>query len=247
MKKLGCLLLVLVMVFTAAAAVAEEGLIAHYDFEDPENLGRDVSGNGHDLVLKGKGTLLSSADAAEGTAALELDGEAALATEEAADFSDELESFTISFYAKNEGFAGEHSRVISTGYNGIQAGLCFIVGRYFWDNVTHLIFQPIIGDAGGDFWGKMSDMCTLEGVDDYHWYVASFDAETKTITAWIDGELRGSAEFIDPSVACEPFGFAIGASYASWEANVMYGFIGKIDDVRVYNYSIAELTEIFAE
>ncbi len=237
--------------FTAFAGspAAPVGLVAHYDFEDAAKLGKDVSGNGHDLAIKGKGTPVASAEAAVGAGAMRLDGECALVTEAAAgDFSDAMTSYTLSFYAKHEGDVGEHYRVISTGYNGCQDGICNILGKYVADSGEHLVYQPIIGDSGQDFWGRMNEYTTLtEELDAYHWYVCSFDAKTRTMTAWIDGMLCGSVECVNPVVACDAFGFCLGGGYTSWTDTITQGFVGTLDDVRVYDYAIEDVSQIYGE
>lgn len=247
MKKLICLVLALAVLMGAVCANAEGiKLVAHYDFEDAEDLGKDVSGNGNDLIKKGKGTLSITDEAAVGAGALELDGETVLVTEETVgDFTDALESYTISFYAKHLGFAGEHTRVFSTGYNGCQSGICQLVAKFTYNGSDHLIYSPIVGDPERDFWGRMDSTNTvLEGIKDYHWYVCSLDAMTNTMTAWIDGELRGSIDCPCPTVNCDPYGAAIGGSYVPWDDNVMYGFIGLIDDLMIYDGAIADLSEL---
>ena len=233
---------------TAKFTAYTDGLIAHYDFEDAANLGKDVSGNGNDLVLKGSGTPVASADAVVGAGALTLDGTNAYVTElSIGDYSDALTNYTISFYARHEGNLGEHYRVFSTGYNGCQDGICNILGKYDGDP-THMVYQPIIGDSGRDFWGRMNAYTTMtEELDAWHWYVCSFDAATKTMTAWIDGVLCGTVECVNPAVACDAFPVALGGSYVPWQDQIMQGFVGSLDDVRVYDYAVADASEIYGE
>lgn len=259
MKKLVCLLLSVLMLTASLASLAEEGvgkLIAHYDFEDATNLGKDVSGNGYDLIPKGKTAPVASADAALGTGALELDGDCALVTEVSADdYSDTLTSFTISFYFKHQGFVGEHYRVLSTGYNGSQEGIAYIVGKYTYEDAQFLQFQPIVGDSGRDFWGRMAEYTTIlndEATEEnelktYHWYVGTFDAETNSISAWVDGILCGTLECVSPVVRNDAFPVAIGGSYVPWLDQVMYGAVGTVDDVRIYDYAVTDASEIYGE
>ncbi len=248
MKKVFCLLTALLLSLTLCfSAAAEAALLAHYDFEDAENPGKDVTGNGYDMQPAGKGKVKVSADAAVGAGALALDGDAALVMNKDTgdDYTDALESFTVSFYAKHEGFAGENTRVFSTGYNGEQKGVCLLVAAYAHEGVKHIIYQPIIGDGKADHWGRLSEACKLmEGLKEYHWYVCAYDAETMTMTAWVDGELRGTDEYDMPQIPCV-LGTTIGGSYVFWDDNVMYGFIGGIDDVRVYDGAIADISEIY--
>lgn len=250
MKKFLCTLLALTMLLSlCSAALAKGSLVAHYDFEDPDNLGRDATGNGHDLIPVGSGKVAAAKEAKVGSGALALDGESGLAfgKENGDDFSDGLESFTVSFWAKHQGFTGENSRVFSTGYNGEQKGLCMLVAAYAHNGEKHLIYQPIIGDGKGDHWGRLSESCKLtENLDDYHWYVCAYDAETMTMTAWVDGELRGTDEYEAPEIPCV-LGLTIGGSYVFWDDRVMYGFIGEIDDVRVYDYAVSDVGEMNIE
>ncbi len=258
MKKLFCLFLAMAMLMASCAALAEGAgsLVAHYDFEDAENLGKDVSGHGNDLVVKGKSTPVASADAAVGAGAIQFDGDCALVTEiTAGDFSDALTSYTISFHAKHQGYVGEHYRVICSGYSGCQDGICNILGKYTYEGNQHLVYQPIIGDTGRDFWGRMNeytmildDEATAENeLKEYHWYVCTFDAKTKTVTAWIDGMLCGSVECVEPTAACDAFGFCVGGGYTSWTDLITQGFVGTLDDVRVYDYAVMDASEIYEE
>lgn len=256
MKKLVCLLLSLLML-ASAAAMAEapvNGLVAHYDFEDPANLGKDVSGNGNDLVPKGKTVPVATADAAVGAGAVEMDGECALVTEIATgDFSDGLTSYTVSFYFKHQGYVGEHYRILSTGYNGCQCGMSHTIGKYTHNNVQFLQYQPIIGDAGRDFWGRMSEYTTIHNdettaeneLKGWHWYVGTYDEMTNSVSAWVDGMLCATLECATPSVKCESFPVAIGGSYVPWLDQVMYGAVGAIDDLRIYNYAVEDASEIY--
>lgn len=258
MKKLVCLLLSVLMLTAACSAIAEEGgrLIAHYDFEDAANLGKDVSGNGNDLIPKGKTAPVATDDAAVGAGAVVFDGDCALVTElSAGDFTDDLTSFTISFYFKHQGYVGEHYRILSTGYNGCQEGMSYTVGKYTYEGAQFLQFQPIIGDTGLDFWGRMNEYTTI--VDDeatsenelktYHWYVGTFDAETNSVTAWVDGVLCGTLECVSPVVRSDAFPVALGGSYVTWLDQVMYGAVGTIDDVRIYDYAMTDIAEIYGE
>jgi len=255
MKKLVCLLLSLMMLTASFAALAEGtgNLIAHYDFEDPANLGKDVSGNGNDLVVKGKTTPIATADAAVGAGAVQLDGECVLASEETAgDFTDSLTSYTVSFYFKHQGYVGEHYRILSTGYNGCQCGISHTIGKYTHNGVQFLQYQPIIGDTGRDFWGRMNEYTTIHDneeteeneLETYHWYVGTFDAETNSVTAWVDGKLCATLECVTPSVKCDHYGVALGGSYVPWTDQIMMGCIGVVDDVRIYDYAIQDIAEL---
>ena len=255
MKKIVCLLMSLVLLTGCFAALAEApatGLIAHYDFEDPTNLGKDVSGNGNDLVPKGSAPIAST-DAAVGAGALELDGFGALVTEVSnGDFSDGLTSYTVSFYFKHQGYVGEHYRIFSTGYNGCQCGMNHTIGKYTHNGVQFLQYQPIIGDTGRDFWGRMNEYTTIlndESTEEnelktYHWYVGTYDAQTNTVTAWVDGQLCATLECVTPTVSCEHFPVSLGGSYVPWLDQVMQGFVGTVDDVRVYDYAIEDPSQI---
>lgn len=251
MKKLLCTLLALTLLMSVCSAALAEGgsLVAHYDFEDIDNPGKDVTGNGNDLILVGSGKLTAAKEAVVGSGAIALDGECGLAysKENGDDFTDNLESFTVSFYAKHQGYTGENTRVFSTGYNGEQKGVCLLVAAYAHNKQKHLIYQPIIGDGVTDHWAHLSESCKLtEDLDAYHWYVCAYDAETMTMTAWVDGEMRGTDEYEAPQIPCV-MGVTIGGSYVFWDDRVMYGFIGEIDDVRVYDYAIEDVSEIYGE
>ncbi len=256
MKKLVCLFLSLAMLTAFAAASAEapaNHLVAHYDFEDAANLGKDVSGNGNDLIAKGKSAPVATTDAAVGAGAVQMDGECALVSEiTTGDFTDGLTSYTVSFYFKHQGFVGENYRILSTGYNGCQCGMAQTVSKYTYEGNQFLQFQPIIGDSGRDFWGRMNEYTTI--LDDetteenelktYHWYVGTYDAQTNSVTAWVDGVLCATLECVSPSVKCDAFGVALGGSYVPWLDQVMQGCVGIIDDVRIYDYAILDIAEL---
>lgn len=225
------------------AAAAEEHLIAYYSFEDAGNLGKDDSGSGNDLTAVGKGGA-SSGEGVKGQA-LYLDGESGLAAKETdgVDFSDGLTSFTISFYAKHDGFVGIDARVISSGYNGTQDGFNIGLGRYM-DSEVHLVYQPLLGDEK-DHWGKMSEFCQVRGaeVNEWHHYVAVYNADSRTMSAYIDGELKAEDSYQNPPMKSE-LNFCIGGSWGSWFSSVMYGFEGGIDEVRIYDAALQDLSAL---
>jgi len=242
----------MMMLCIALPTLAEEpagSLIAHYDFEDAENLGKDVSGSEYHMIPVGKGTLAQSTNAAKGAGALELDGESGLAMNKGTgdDYTDNLESFTVSFYALHDGFVGENSRVFSTGYNGEQKGFCLHVCKYAHNGEQHVVYMPIIGDQKVDHWGRTSEPTKLvENLKEYHWYVCAYDAMTMTMSVWVDGELKATDTYLEPVIPCV-LGATIGGSYVFWDDNLMYAFTGLIDDVRVYDYAIESIGEIYGE
>ncbi len=244
--------LVSLMSVSVSANEADEHLIAYYSFENDSDFGEDSSAAGYNLIPIGSG--LTSGEGVNGGKALYLDGTSGLYAEVIGgiaggpDFSDSLQSFTISFYAKENGEVNSNSRAISTGYNGTQDGFNFSLARFTDGFEDLIIFQPIIGDSF-DHWGKMSAFNEIRGetIDDWHHYVAVYDADTRTCTSYIDGEWTAEDYYDAPPMSSDYYTFCIGGSYTvEWSAP-MYCLVGAVDEIKIYDVALKDLSVVGIE
>ena len=226
----------------------QEGeLIAYYNFADSANPGKDASGNGNDLEKKGTGSLAIGEGRRSGDKGLIFDGKTVLAAKEVdgKDFSDELKSFTVSYYARI-GNNTEIARVISSGYNGTQDGFASIINK--WEN--NLYVRSIMGDSpdgttaqATDHW---NDCYTLEnaGADDWHHYVMAYDAETKTVTTYVDGMKAGMYTLTHDAHMDSTLCFAVGGGWGSWDTTPSNGFIGTLSEIKIFNGVVSDMAAI---
>ena len=130
-------LCMLVLVFGTASAFAQEAPclepIVHYDFGDPENLGRDARSNA-DLVTIGN---VTQGMLQNGVHTAVFDGKSALAqiplgTQDVTDF---LEEMTITIWAKHPARQVEHSFLLGTGCAYSVTGL----GMGYWADTENFI------------------------------------------------------------------------------------------------------------
>ena len=245
MKKLALVLSLLMALCLVLPAVAEESapmLLAYYTFDDAENLGKDASVNGNDLIRVINPEGISVVEGHTGNAAY-FGGSSGMTPFDDAnnDFMDLYgsKSFTISFWAKvdlEKAHTG-NMRIIDEGINGSAEGLTNVLKKNVAEDgaVTGLTFIAVTG--GSDWWGAAAS--GTEDPDGWHHYMHVYDAENCSVTTYVDGVKTGEAYAEEETVA-SAFTFCVGGSWAQWDwfnggnRDVTgEGYIGAVDEIKV--------------
>ena len=207
-------------------------LLAQYNFNDANDLGKDTSGNQNHLTKRGSGTLTQTGGAfGKG---LYLNGAFLEYQNPADDFSDGLEAMTLSFWAKrNAGTSG--GRIVGNGYLGSLQGFTTIMNingantEYFTPTGGH----SSNGSAADTWWSTFYGTNAAQA-QSWHHYTLTVDNETKYLRFYIDGKevknlyLAGGFELSNPNLV-----FAIGAASngLGWFDEL---FNGYVDDVNLF-------------
>lgn len=216
------LLLIGFLVQPALSQNVEDGIVAYWDFNEISgNTASDVTGNGHDGTLIGDPQWTN--DGKFG-GALEFDGEG---DEVDVPFHADLnqEVFTITAWANVDSGSANHRAVVSSRADFPQRGFIFYAEPgntwQFWIGAGANHWKPVQGPA--------------VNLDDWDHLAGTYaDGNHKF---YVNGEFVGEENF-DISVNPEEE-FLIGAG-ANETAAHNYRFVGKIDEVRVYDRVLTE-------
>ena len=246
MKKISFILsLVLTMCLCLAIALPSNAatLLAHYTFDDATNLGKDTSGNGNDLTRTINADGIKTVEGHKNTAVY-FGGTSGLAATDTAnnDFVDKTGSgsLTVSFWAKvdAEGDGSGGMRAVDHGQCGSSDGFTNVLYKNTANGeITSLTYVAVNGSSS--WWGSASNVSG--DLTAWHQYKQVYDADAGTVTLYIDGakvkEVAGTAASNTAS-----FTFTVGGAWAQWSwfnggnhDATMQGFIGAIDDVKVYS------------
>lgn len=231
--------------------VPTENLVAWYEFEDAENLGKDSTGNGHDLDKQINADGITTAVGADGTgSAVAFGGSSALITgeESANDFADQNLSgaLTLSFYAQSAGVGG-NQRVVDHGINGSADGFSFVI-----DNNAEYGRIQTFGVAGDHWWDTYADTWGDENFRKaWHHYVMVIDPDAGTLTTYIDGAQESQTALNGSEKLSSSFSFAIGGAWSQYDwfnggnhEVSQQGFQGNVDDVKIFDEAIHDMTTI---
>ena len=219
-----CLLLLLLTFYShpALSQNVTDGLVAHWTLNDSSgDTVSDLSGNGHN------GTLVGDPQWTDGyfDGALEFDG---TGDEVDIPFHENLnqDTFTITAWANAMTGGAGHRAVISSRDDFPQRGFIFYAAPnnvwQFW--------------TGGDGWKAITGPAV--NLDDWDHLAGTYADGSQKF--YVNGELVGeTTASLSVNTAQE---FLIGAG-ANETANHNYRFVGKIDDVRLYD-RVLDDTEI---
>ena len=244
MKKLSLVLSLLLAMCLCLPAVAEEGpvLLAYYTFDDAENLGKDSSAYGNDLIRVINPDGISVVEGHVGTAAC-FGGASGMTPFDDAN-NDPMDvygnrSFTISFWAKidlEKAHTG-NMRIICEGINGSAQGFTNVLKKNVAEDgsVTGITFIAVTG--GSDWWGAAGTI-TADPAG-WHHYMHVYDAENCSVTTYIDGVKTGETYAEEEPIAGD-FTFCVGGNWAQWDwfnggnrDATAEGYIGAVDEIKV--------------
>ncbi len=223
--------------------------IAAYNFSDPDNIGKDFTGNGNDLTawFWEDGAVVAE------DGKVKLDGKSvlqALPDANGKDFTDSLTSFTFTIKASVQALPNGQVVLLGTGFDwdAYKGGMSLLVDNdwcaidiYSNQNWRSTNFTDLLG-AG---WNANE-----------HRYTIAYDDTAKTIKLWVDDKLAYTGDNVSGvNMNCGNTIFAIGClnEYVKDEKN-WCGYTGAMtaDDVAVFDYAlndeqVKQLDTVFAE
>jgi hypothetical protein len=230
------------------AGSAANGLVAHYTFDDSNNIGADSSGNGYDLDFNGGDGVSSSNKAQAGSGAAYFDGGSFLSysSTPSAVLNALAGDFSLSFWietTENDGNEGGEA------YDGDGLVAADVPG-----SANDLV--PAALDGGEIGFNTGPDDDTLNSTTDindgnYHHVVITRSQATGEKQIYIDGVLNNSdsatTNLLNAPVLVA-VGCAIDASQANPNnANPQNYFLGLMDDLQIYSrvVSSAEVSFLY--
>ena len=215
------------------AADTDVHMVAHYEFADPTNLGKDTSGNGNDLVAFGDGLTVTNGalNFATGSCLHSVNDSAD------ADFVDAVTgSYTLSFELNYDVSQQLWATFVSTGNDGYcssdgaKGGLSLNAYGGNFDITSN-------GAAAGDM--KMIATSALNG-QQFNSVIIVNDAEAEKVTVYFDGQVTATYESWTAPINTHHMAFCIGASWNGYSGSPVNGTAanGSIKDVRLYDSAL---------
>ena len=218
-------------------SAASNSPIAAYNFNDAENLGKDISGNGNDLTPWYWGDGQVRADNGK----VKLDGKAVLQARPDAsgkDFTDSLESFTMTVKASVQN-ASDNAVLISSGFDwsDFGGGIALVVCG---DNAWFAI------DVRSDTNWRSINLNQLIGEGwslEEHRYTVVYDDTAKTMKLYVDETMVYSAQNVSGiNMDSDNTIFAVGCLNKYIEGSENWcGYTSEmtVDDVAVFDYALS--------
>ena len=234
------LLCILILVSVVVPALAQETPVleplVQYEFNDPENLGRDSMGRA-DLNMIGavtQGTLK------EGVPCAVFNGRSALAQPALAgrDITDSLSAFTITLWGRHPASQPAHSFMLGTGvaYSTSGLGMGFYAG-----NDAYII--PLGGIQDGAYAVNYRfPYETTQYHDQTAWNLFSLTVDGARASFSVNGEVFAVKGIPEGGLAIQNLGqtLTLGGIYNN-DHDVFYnGFKGELADVRIYGRPLTE-------
>lgn len=260
MKKLTLAISLLLALCLALPVVAEEAtdpvLLAYYTFDDAENLGKDASANGNDLVHIVNPDGIEAVEGHVG-GAVYFHGESGMTTFDGVATDDFIDrngntSITIAFWAKLdlENAKGDNMRAVDKGINGSAEGFTNVLKVNRGEDGTAESLTYIAVTGGSEWWGAAASV--NENLADWHHYMMVYDAENCTVTTYIDGAKVGETYAEDEPVK-SGFTLCIGGAWAQWDwfnggnhEATGEGYVGAVDEVKVISGAVHDVAIVEA-
>lgn len=260
MKKLTLAISLLLALCLALPVVAEEStdpvLLAYYTFDDAENLGKDASANGNDLVHIVNPDGIKAVEGHVG-GAVYFHGESGMTTFDGVATDDFIDrngntSITIAFWAKLdlENAKGDNMRAVDKGINGSAEGFTNVLKVNRGEDGTAESLTYIAVTGGSEWWGAAASV--NENLADWHHYMMVYDAENCTVTTYIDGAKVGETYAEDEPVK-SGFTLCIGGAWAQWDwfnggnhEATGEGYVGAVDEVKVISGAVHDMAIVEA-
>ena len=213
--------------FVMPISAADNGIVALYTFNDAANVGKDSSGNGHDLAQFDSSNVTS----ADGIATFGASDYLYVAPDQ--DFTDALTDFTFTARFKTSGVPVDNWCPIYTGWdNDAGMALCLRDGYVCIDN-----------KSTGTNWLHYQNANGNDLYTDFHQYTITYNSHTKLMNLYIDGavvvlsggDANGVAIADLAMNGSTPFAIGAAANGGGWHG---YSFEGQIDEVAVYNKAL---------
>ena len=206
---------------TLGASAEGTGPVALYLFDDEDNIGKDSSGNGNDLVVypteNGAGVLWEDGKAV-------FVGEGAIATEENADFTDSLTEVTYAIKFKLSSDNKSTRTILSTGWSYHPAGLAIVANGDRMVNGTYACIKRTDGDL---------DMTTSFMFDEWHTIVLTISVNDNKTVAYFDGAVASSGTAAGYVSNHSEAPFTIGGFVRNLEC-----MTGEVEEVAVFDRAL---------
>ncbi len=235
--------------FTVAGTAGGGTLVAHYTFDDYNDLGADSSPNGYHMNAGGAwngGDVYDSGDAMAGDGAVEFytDGgsgggylsysptPSGLLAALAGDFS-------VSVWVKTTQSFGSSGDVAFNGAGILAAD----VGGLGYDLIPLALTEGEVAfNTGGGFTDHTVNSSQMVNDGDYHHIVVTRNQSTGEKRIYIDGSLEVSG-FDDADALDEPVLLTLGALMDASESNPAFagpynGYEGLLDDLQIYSTAL---------
>lgn len=206
-----------------ADAATDPAPVAHWAFNDAENLGKDTSGNGLNLEVVG-GTLNLTSDADDYGSAVRFTKDGAYmklsGTGLPAKFPSGRASFTVNVRLSGTG-GGQ-------GLDLFSMGDVTTAGKFF--RISNGSYPRRLGYAWKDKTSGDAEKQTSDGILANSYVTSTFvyDADAKTLTCYQDGYRVNSESNVTPDIAAD------GTVYIAYNPVKGSRFECKLDDVQVF-------------
>lgn len=231
---------ILILVFGAASAYAQETPvlepIVQYEFNDPDNLGKDSMGHA-DLSMIGT---VTQGILDEGVHTAVFNGKSALAQAPLADrdVTDSLPAFTVTLWGKHPANQPAHSFMLGTGvaYSTVGFGMGFYAG-----NDAYIV--PLGGIQDGAYAVNYRfPYETKQYHDQTAWNLFALTIDSDKAYFSVNGEVYAVKGIPEGGMAIRNLGqtLTLGGIYNN-DHDVFYnGFKGELADVRIYGCALTE-------
>lgn len=214
-------------------------LVAHYTFDDTDNIGADTSGHGLDLNFNGGNGVTLSSDAKAGGGAANFDGNSFLSYNSAPGvvLNALAGDFTVSFWIKTTQDNGNENGPAYEGAGIVAADVPSLVN----DVVPAALDGGQIGfNTGGNADETMNSIADVNQDNSYHHVVVTRDQATGVKKIYIDGALDNTefaaANLLLNAPVLVAVGCAIDASQSDPNnADPHQYFEGLLDDLQIYS------------
>lgn len=216
--------------------------IAAYNFNDAENIGKDLSGNDFHLSAHSWGDN-GKVEAANGKVNLNNGAVLRYIPINNKDFTDDLTSFSYTIKASIESIS-DNLFLISSGFDWdtMDGGVAL--------GISPDLKTVMVDSESSANWlvGNVEAIFAKKGADQEHRYTVTYDADTTTLRIWVDNVLiysHGGVSNMD--MTSETMTFAIGCInklYTNDEGVVQEDWCGyhpgtiTVDDAAVFDYAL---------
>ena len=211
--------------------------LARYDFSDSSNLGKDSMGH-FDLIMQGTVTQ-NTKDSSTKTAVFNGASALVFPTLGNADFTDSLEDFTITFWAKRPQIQSQHSFMIGSGVAYSSTGFGF--GYYSGNDAFITVFGNV---SNGDYAANYRfPNETTKYSSSANWNFYSVAATRSGGYFYINGEQFALKSVGGGGLAIANLGqtFTLGGIAGNSDGTFYNGYVGELADVRVYDFPLNNL------
>ncbi len=226
----------------ALGTPSANALVAHYTFDDSDNIGADSSGNGNDLTFNSGVLATFGANAKAGNAAANFNGNSFLSYNSTppAILNAFADSFSVSFWIKTIENDHNPTEGAFSGDGLVAADVPGVANDY----VVALDGGLIGINTGGQFGDDTLNSASFVSDNVYHHVVVTRNQNTGEKRIYIDGALDDN-DFAGTDLLNAPQLVAVGASIDASQsdpnnASPTRFFLGVMDDLQIYDAVLSQ-------